>query len=701
MPDKMDAFEPERYELREAPAHEFALSRREFAEFAGAGLLITVTAAVSPAQRGPGRGGGSEPATLGARLHLSEDGTATILTGKVEVGQGSRLEIAMAAAEELRIPLERVRVVMADTELVPNDGITAGSRTTPSTIPAVRRAAAAARELLLKAAIDPESKKKFDYAALARSAGMAAAYKDTLPAGAVVTPVRDWQVLGTPRNRADGREIVTGAHRFPSDIQRPEMLYGSVLRPPAYGAILVSADLTAAQKMQGVTAVREGAFVGCAARTSLAARKAVETIRANAQWERRDHPASDRLFSYLKEKAVQDGQGGRRPRVQSKGSIEQGLGQSGKKVRAAYQVAYIQHAPMEPRAAVAEWREGRLTVWTGTQNPHGVRDQLLQAFHLAPDKVRVIVPDTGGGFGGKHTGEAAIEAARLAKEAGRPVSLRWTRVEEFTWAYFRPAGLFEIEAGLDGEGLITAWDFAVYNAGTAGIESPYRIANTRTRFIYCDSPLREGSYRGIAATANNFARECCMDELAEAAGKDPLEFRLANIENPRLRDVLLAATKRFEWQQRRKSRRPGIGAGLACGTEKGSYVASCAEVEVKNGQLKIREITMAFECGVILNPANLRAQVEGSIIMGLGGALTEEIQFENGRLKNGSFAKYPVPRFRDAPRMDIVLLNRPDLAPAGAGETPIIAVAPAVAGAFFDATGERARSMPVRPIRRT
>ena len=696
MPDKtatQEAFEPERYELREPPAYEFAPNRREFVEIAGAGLLITVTGGTAWAQRGGG-GGASPGPTLGARLHIGQDGLVTLLTGKVEVGQGSRTELAMAAAEEMRLPLERMRVVMADTSLVPNDGTTAGSRTTPATVPAVRKAAAVARELLLSVEERQRGKAQLDYAGLARSAELATTYKKELPADVALTPVKEWRILGTPRYRLDGREFVTGAHRFPSDITRPNMLYGCVLRPPSYGATLAAADLSAAQKTPGVTAVREGSFVGCAAPTSFAARKAVEAAALTAKWETREHPSSRQLFAHLKERVAKD----RPPRVQTKGSLEQGLAGANRRLRAVYQVPYIQHAPMEPRAAVAEWENGRLTVWTGTQNPNNVRDQLAQAFHLTPDKVRVTVPDTGGAFGGKHTGEVGIEAARLAREAGRPVSLRWTRAEEFTWAYFRPAGLFELEAGLDAQGLITAWDFAAYNAGTAGIESPYRIGHTRTQFIYCDSPLREGSYRGIAATANNFARECFMDELAGAAGADPLEFRAANLDNARLRDVLFAAAKSFEWQDRRKQRRPGGGVGLACGTEKGSYVAACVEVETnrQKGEVRVRQIVMAFECGAILNPANLQAQVEGSIIQGLGGALTEEIEFENGKLNNGSFAKYRVPRFRDVPPMKVILVNRPDLAPAGAGETPIIAVAPAIANAVFDATKERARSMPVR-----
>jgi isoquinoline 1-oxidoreductase len=311
----------------------------------------------------------------------------------------------------------------------------------------------------------------------------------------------------------------------------------------------------------------------------------------------------------------------------------------------------------------------------------------------------VLVPDFGGGFGGKHTGEAALEAARLAKSAGRPVRLQWTRAEEFTWAYFRPAALIEVEAGLDDKGAVVAWDFANYNSGASALESPYRIANMRSRFLSSEAPLRQGSYRCLAATANNFARESFMDELAAAAHADPLEFRLAHLDNARLRDVLTAAADRFGWRERRKkNRRANTGIGLACGTEKGSVVAACveAEVDLATGTPRLIEICKAFECGAILNPANLQAQVEGAIMMGLGAALREEIQLENGRVANASFARYRPARFRDLPKVDVVLLDKKDQDSAGAGETPIMAVAAALANAVFDAVGERVRSMPLR-----
>jgi CO/xanthine dehydrogenase Mo-binding subunit len=695
--------EPERYELREGPAHVFAVNRREFFEIAGAGLVIAVSARPAAAQRGSGSG------PLEARLHIGEDGIITVLSGKIEEGQGALTLLTMAAAEELRVPLDRVRMVLADTDRVPNDGTTAGSRTAPGTVPQVRRAAAAARQLLLAAAgrqwqvetarlevrdgAVANDGKTYTYADLARSPELAAAYKEA-PLDAAFTSVKDWRILGKPHTRVDGRDIVTGAHQYPSDIVRPGMLYGCVLRPPSYGAVLESVDIESPRKMSGVIAVRDGGFAGCAAPTSFAARKAVQAMAAGARWKTAEHPSSDKLFEYLKQHARESA----RPRGEARGNVELGLAEARRRMKASFQVAYAQHAPMEPRAAVAEWQEGRLTVWTGTSNPFSVRQQLAEAFHVAPERVRVIVPHMGGGFGGKHTGEAAVEAARLAKEAGRPVSLRWTRAEEFTWAYFRPAALIEVEAGLDAANSITAWDFANYNSGASALDTPYRIPNTRVRFIETDAPLRQGSYRCLAATANNFAREAFTDELAEAAGKDPLEFRLAHLDNERLKNVLAAAAERFGWAERRKKRRPGVGVGLACGTEKNSVVSVCCEVEVdrESGVPRPVEIVEAFECGPVLNPVGLRSQVEGCVMMGLGPALREEIQFSGGRLTNGRFASYRVPRFRDVSKTEIVLLDRKDLEPAGAGETPIIAVAPAIANAVFDATGKRVRSMPIR-----
>ncbi|NQT81667.1 xanthine dehydrogenase family protein molybdopterin-binding subunit [bacterium] len=694
----------------------FQVSRRGFLQLLGSGLLITVTESVS---FGQSRATGSRRSgTVGARLHIGQDGRITVMTGKVEIGQGSRAQLTQAAAEELRVSVDQIRLVMADTALVPNDGTTAGSRTTPSTVPAVRRGAATARELLTEMAcerwkvdrgtvkvregaiVHPATGRKITYAALAGAKDIAKVYEAAIPRDVEVTPVSEWEVLGTSVPRPNRRDLVTGAHRFPSDIVRPRMLYGKILRPPSYGATLSAIDLSEAKAMDGVVVVRDGNFVGCAAPTSFRAAQAVQAIAKTASWKAAPHPSSKELFSYLKNHARSGGGGRRGSRGGANGSVEDALEKASKVLREVYGISYIQHAPMEPRAAVAEWNDGTLAVWTGSQAPNRVHSQLAQAFGIESGRVRVIIPDMGGGFGGKHTGEVAVEAARLAKGAGRPVSLRWSREEEFIWAYFRPAGVIEIQAGLDANGLTVAWDFTNINSGGAAIASPYEIRNKRTQFLRSDPPLRQGSYRCLAATANNFARESFMDELAAAAGADPLAFRLAHIENARLRAVLETAAKRFRFSERKGKNGQDVGVGLACGTEKGSYVAACVEVSVdrKRGSIDVRRVCEVFECGAIQNPDNLRSQVEGCIIMGLGGALTEEIQFENGKVLNPSFRQYQVPRFADVPELDIHLLDRPDLPSAGGGETPIIAIAPAIANAVFEATGIRIRCMPIRGV---
>lgn len=680
-----DLFEPERYELREAPLYRFSLDRRDFVQFTATGIFIFAFASAARGQWGQ-----SGPMPLETRIHIGEDGFVTVLTGKIEEGQGARTEMAMAAAEELRLPLGRVRVVMADTNLVPNDGITAGSRTTPANIPAVRRACATARRLLESAS--EAAGKKLTYAELAVTRTFATANKEAVSNDVPLTPPKDWKILGTPVHRVNARDIVTGAHEFPADVRRPNMMYGVVLRAPSYGATLEAIDLDAALKIEGATAVRDGDFVACAAPTSYAARQAAKALAATAKWKTTQQTSVDVLYDHLRKTARPN------PRAQTNGSVEDALSKAKQKFRATFQAAYIQHAPMEPRAALAEWNGDKLTVWTGSSNPFGVRSSLAEAFSMKPENVRVFSPDFGGGFGGKHTGEAALEAARLARHAKRPVHLRWTRAEEFSWAYFRPAALIDIEAALDENGRIAAWDFTNFNSGASAIDCHYAVPNTRTRFVSTDMPLRQGSYRALASTANNFARECFTDELAAAAGKDPLSFRLAHLDNPRIKAVLAAAAERFRFAERVKQRTPNRGVGIACGTEKNSVVAACVEIEIVPGQESPRviEIVQAYECGAILNPAGLRQQVEGCIIQGLGAALREEILFENGRVTNASFASYRVPRFADTPKIDLVLLDRKDADPIGAGETPIIVIAPAIANAVAHATGKRIRSMPIR-----
>lgn len=683
------------------------LTRRSFVQALGAGLLITVLADDAEAQS---RGGRSMP--VAARLHVNPDGMVTVFTGKVEEGQGSRAELTQAAAEELRVPADQVRLVMADTDLVPDDGITAGSRTTPINVPAVRRGAATARELLTQMAahqwqmraqsltVDQgrithtATGRTITYADLAKSSKITEVFKQNISDGVALTPLRDWQTMGKSVPRPNLRDLVTGAHHYPSDIIKPNMLYGKVLRAPSYGATLESIDLAPAQAMNDVVIVREGQFVGCAAPTTQRAREALAAVQATAKWKTQSQVRSKDLFSHLKAKARTGG----RARGTTMGNLTAGLADAHRVLGETYEVAYIQHTPMEPRAANALWENGKLCVWTGVDSPQRVQGDLARTLDIPRDRVRLIVPDMGGGFGGKHSGEAAIEAARLSRAAGRPVAVHWTRKEEFTWAYFRPAAVIECRGGLDAQGKLVAWDFANINAGSSALDPPYGIPNVRTRSVGSDSPLRQGAYRCLAATANNFARESFMDELAHAAGADPLAFRLASINNPRVRRVLEVAADRFRWTERQGSITSRRGMGLACGTEKNSAVAACVVVDVDadEGTIKVLEVCEAFECGPIINPENLTSQVQGCIMMGLGGALREGMEFEDGRILNADFYGYLVPRFEDVPDIQVHLVENHDIQPVGGGETPIIAIAPAIGNAVFAATGRRLRSMPLQ-----
>jgi isoquinoline 1-oxidoreductase len=688
------------------------LTRRDLLRIAGAGVVVAFLAAdVEVVAQRPGRGGfGRPPRELSAWLHIAEDSAVTIYTGKVEVGQNIRTSLTQVVAEELRLAPGRISLVMADTQRVPSDMGTFGIRTTPTMASQLRRVAAAARELLLDLAAQqgklkrdtltvsggkvagPGGKPAFTFGHLTMGKKLVKLIDDDTP----TTPAAKWTVAGTSVPKVDGRAFVTGTHRYTSDMRRPGMLFGKVLRPPSFRAKLVSVKTGAAEKMPGVVVVKKDDFVGVVAPTEFAAGQAVAAIEA--KWKEVEQVSSDELFKYLEThpSKARGGFGGRSPR-RTRGSVKNGLKEADKTIEATYTVAYIAHAPLEPRAAVAQWDDGKLTVWTGTQVPFRVRQQLADAFDLSVEKVRVIVPDTGSGYGGKHTGEAAVEAARLARAAGKPVKLVWTREEEFTWAYFRPAGVIKVKGGVKKDGTLTAWEFHNYNSGPSAIASPYEVSNFHVEFHPCDSPLRHGAYRCLAATANNFARESHMDDLAHALGLDPLAFRLKCLKDERLRAVLQAAAKQFGWGKIKKTK--GHGFGIAVGKEKDGYVACCAEVSVdrKNGLVRVLRVATAFDCGAILNPDHLKSQIEGCALMALGGALFEQIRFKGGKVLNPRFSDYRVPRFRDLPVLETVLLDRKDLPSAGAGEAPMVALAPAVGNAIFHATGVRLRTMPMVP----
>jgi nicotinate dehydrogenase subunit B len=705
--------EPERYELKAAPVYHFDLDRRDFFKFLGAGLLVVsaLKHAGAVQESGGARRRGADdsvPKEIDAWLHIGEDGTVTVYTGKVEVGQNIRTSLSQAVAEELHVPIDKIELVMGDTQLTPFDMGTFGSRTTPTMNLQLRKVAASARDLLIGLAAtqwqtdpahlvasdakvtDRQNNRSVEYAALLKGQQLT----QTLPAEDPLIPAANWRVAGQSAHKVDGRDFVTGRHRYPSDQTLPDMLHGKLLRPPSFGATLLSLDSQKAEQM-GAVVVRDGNFVGVAAPSVALASSAVAAI--HAEWKSDPQPSSKELFDSLKKDTTEGKDPSGDGDSYETGSVDKALASADHHLQQTYTVSYIAHVPLEPRTALAKWDGDHVTVWTGTQRPFGVRGQLAEAFRIPEEKVRVLMPDTGSGYGGKHTGETAIEAARLARAAKRPVKVVWTREEEFTWAYFRPAGVIDVKSGVAADGAITAWEFHNYNSGSAGIRTYYEIPNQRIMFHEANSPLRQGSYRALAATANHFARESHMDELAHTLKLDPLEFRLKNLKNERLRAVFQAAAKRFGWGASKST--PGQGFGMGGGYEKLGNIATFAEVNVdgKSGEVKVVRVVSAFECGAIVNPDNLRSQIEGSNIQGLGGALFEAIEFENGKILNGRLSRYRVPRFSDVPALDTVLLDRKDLPSAGAGECPMIGMAPAIANAIFDATGQRLRSLPLVP----
>ncbi len=685
------------------------VNRRAFLAALGGGvaILMMMDSAASAEQaedRTELTGGRGGPERIAGWLHIGEDGAITGYVGKVEMGQNARTSLTQVIAEELHVQPGAVRLVMGDTALTPFDIGTFGSLTTPRTVPPLRKAAAAARELLLDLASDQllvgkstltigngkvthgNSGRSLSFGELTKGQELVQPIPEDTP---TVSPER-WRVVGTSVPKVDVESIVTGLIRYASDVHRPGMWHVKILRPPGHGARLSNVDTSALEARSGFVVARDGEFVGVAAAREADARAATDSLEP--EWDLPTLPSQADLFEHLTETA---GDGGGRG-SHSAGSIEAGLAEAEVKIEATYTVDYIAHAAIEPRSAIAEWEGDSVTIWTATQAPFRVRSGVAQALGIPEANVRAIAVDTGNGFGGKTWSQPALEAARLAKVAGRPVRVAWTREEELTWNHFRPAGVITAKSGARRDGKLTAWEYHNLNSGSPGMGTPYDVANQLIEHHPCDSPLPQGAYRGLASPVNIWARETHMDEMADALDMDPLVFRLANLSDDRLRTVLEAAAERFGWEE--ATAQGGRGFGIACGYDKGGYTATCAEVTVgEGGKVQVNRIVTAFECGAVINPTHLRNQLEGAAVMALGPALFESIKHDNGTITNADFSGYRLPRFSDTPKIDTVLVDRRDLPSAGAGETPFAGIAPAIGNAIFRATGTRLRSLPMAP----
>ncbi|MGM0669236.1 MAG: molybdopterin cofactor-binding domain-containing protein [Gemmatimonadota bacterium] len=694
-----------------------SLNRRNFVKLLGGGILVTVNLGpltlLNSCAR-PGGQGGDYPEDINAYLHIAEDGQVTLYSGKIEMGQGVMTSLCQMAAEDLRVNLEDMHIVMGDTDACPWDMGTFGSLTTRMFGPAVRAAAARARLVLMDLAAehlevpreslsvedgvvfvtdDPE--RRVRYGALARGREIT----HTVGEEAVLRAVGEFTVMGTSPLRMDGIEKVTGAAEYAGDVRLPGMLYARILRPPAHGATLTRLDTSGAEAMAGVTVVNEDGMVAALAADPETAERALEAMRAEF-----DEPApmvdTESIFQHLVDSApsanVSD----------EAGNLGAGRRASTRTFEATYYNAYVAHAPIETHTAVAEIRDGKATVWSSTQAPFPQQNAIARAIGLDPENVRVLTPYVGGGFGGKVQGRQANEAARLAGITGRPVQVAWTRAEEFFYDTFRPAATIKVVSGIDEDGRIPLWDYQVYGAGARASEVFYDVPNKLVR-VYGEwsrapegmHPFGVGAWRAPAANSNRFAAEQQMDIMAEAAGMDPLEFRLKNTTDPRMVSVLEAIRDASGWESRVGAAENGRGRGVSCGIDAETYVALMAEVTVnrETGEVKVDRVVCAQDMGVVVNPDGARMQMEGCIAMGLGYALSEEIRFEGGRILDRNFGTYELARFSQMPAIETLLVPNDDIPPKGGGEPPIINMGAVVANAVFDATGARVFHLPMTP----
>ncbi len=693
-------------EWRSEPVND-ALTRREAARRLGSGVLLLFTFGRLRADEE--KAGPQKHPLLSSRLHVGDDGVITLLTGKVECGQGIRTSLTQVAAEELRLDPSQVRLLMGDTALVPNDGGTWGSLTTPQTVPVIRQACASLRELLCRCAaqewgvkpaglrvtkgqvLGPKSR-AYTYRDLAKSQLLATAVSADGP----ITNPSEWQVCGKPMHAVQGAAIVSGSHQYSSDLIVPAMRHGRIVRPPNHRCKLLSFDASEAERLPGVRVVHEGDLLGVTAPGAESAEAAVQSIRAH--WSEEPLGDPNTLFRDIKAKAKppQLKEFDRYPALLQEGSIAAGMARSAHQFQATYQIAHIAHVPLEARAAIAQWQDDHLTVRCGTQAPFIVRDEIAHAFRIPPEQVRIIVSDTGSGYGAKHGSECELEAARLARGAPEPVRLSWSREEEFTQSYCRPAAVMEVQSGVGADGKIVSWEFHNYNGGAASLTPPYQIPNRYAAYHGSESPLRQGSYRSLAAVGNTFAREMHVDEIATTLGLDPLELRLRNIDNPRLQTVLQRGAERFGWGKSKSGN--GVGYGLACNVEKAGHLALFTELETEGKVVRLKRMVAVFDAGAVINPDILSNQVEGAMIQGMGGALFEELRFNKKQITNGKLSRYRVPRFTDAPpAIEVILIDRRDIPSAGAGESPITVAAPAIGAAIYAACGQRIRQLPLLP----
>ncbi len=688
------------------------VDRREFLRLTSTGLLVgfVVDSLWGRVDLSAFQARGRTPTDVNAFLHIGTNNRVTCLVGKIEMGQGVMTSLPQLAAEELDVPLSAVDVVLGDTDLCPFDAVTGGSLSIRQFGQALRAAAAEAKAVLLQMAAErfqtpvtdltvdagtvvhkTDRTKRVTYGQLTEGKRI----ERRLEGRPTLEAVSAFTIVGKTAPRRDAVDKVTGKAKYAGDVVPPGALHARILRAPAHGATLQSADTSAAERVPGVKVVRDGDLIAVLHAHRDEADKALRLVKAS--WAPSPNTLThETIFDHIV-KVSSAGNAGR-----PGGDLAAGEGLATAKFEMTYRKGYVAHAPMEPHVAVAAVEDGKVTVWAGTQSPFGLKSQVVSALKLAEDKVRVITPYVGGAFGGKMASTQGVEAARLAMAAGVPVRVAWSREEEFFLDGFDPAAVFTIRSGIDANKKIVFWDYHVYGAGSRGAAHFYDIPNHRTQ-VHGDGPnmhpFGTGPWRAPGANANAFARESQIDVMAAKAGMDPVEFRLHNLTDPRMIRVLQAAAKAFGWTPRPGP--SGRGFGVALGIDAGTYCANMAEVRVDKatGQIKVVRLLAAQDMGVVVNPEGAAQQMEGCMTMGMGYALAEDIHFKNGALDDTNFDTYQLPRFSWIPKIETVLLDSPNLSAQGGGEPAVVQMGGVLANAVFDACGARLRRLPMTPAR--
>lgn len=704
-----------------------------------------------------------DPASLDSWIAVSQDESVTVFTSKVELGTGTETALAQIVAEELDVPFGRVRMEAGDTSNAVDQGVTAGSRTLERGGPQLRQAAAAARQALLNLAsarlgapaekltvadgvvsVSGNSTKKVSYGNLVggkhfdvKITTSGAGWDMKIAPDVTAKSYKEYKVVGTPVARLDLPEKFTGEFTYVQDVRVPGMLHGRVIRPATIASKPANVDEASIRQIPGIVKVlQQGSFVGVVTKTEWAAVQAARTLKVEWSEPAAKFPAdADEVYAYLKNtKSLRD-----QPAV-NKGNPEAALAGAHKTYEAEFRWPFQLHGMMGPSCAVADVRGDRATIWAGSQGPFNTRQRIAALLGVPESNVRVIYREASGCYGRLSPDDAPEDAALLSRAVGQPVRVQWMRADEHAWDPKGPAQVVTVRAGVDADGKVIAWDYLKrgfpwtesqgnpllasrqvgmktvapgMTNGTGGGGEVYEFDNQRAiaaliPWVKDDpTPLRTSNLRAPGDLGRSFASESFVDEIAADLRVDPVQFRLRYLKNnKRPTEALLAATQKAGWKERPSPSGVSVGPkafgrGVAVGDRANTITAAVAEVEIDKGtgEVLVKRITLAHDCGLIVNPDGLKNQIEGNIIQGISRTLKEEIHFDASGIRSLDWRSYPVITYNAVPEIEIVLINRPEMGVLGGGEPSIVPVPAAIANAIFDAIGVRLRDVPLTPQR--